>query len=209
MTSDDVFSIVSNDRVILDLGVKLLAKYGPEGGALIRMHLRRCVLIVSKLRELTENCDFSLEDATKPEHFPLFLRMVHDISRDFKAPSLVLRVGECLEKLRKIAHMFAVIEKNEEAITDLQRFQGLIETEWEPLRARAHHVLKEIRRKKQQVLPLPSAVKSLSDGLKKRISKLFRNSENSVGWYKKWHSCCLLDSYCTIFGAPGKQVVLK
>ena len=163
MHSDELSTLVGKDDILLIFGESLLKKYGICRKNDISQRLRQLARLLIECRNKIEDSTLSFNDLLCSDKFDICIEGAHSVCglnitndgrREFKIPSLALRLGHLLGKMVAAKQGFCLRNNNTEGLKEAERFGLLLQGEWtDTIATTAHNTLR--RRKDQDIQILP------------------------------------------------------
>ena len=179
MHSDELSSLVGKDNILLIFGEALLKKYGICRKNDISQRLRQLARLLLECRKKNEDSTLSFNDLLCSEKFDTCiegansicgLNITNDGRREFKVPSLALRLGHLLGKMVAAKQGFCLRNNNTEGLKEAERFGLLLQGEWtDTIATTAHNTLKRRKDQDIQILPVTEDLRLLRQYHKKEM----------------------------------------
>ena len=171
MHQDDLCEVVKRDTLLHQFGETLIKKYGPRKKNDIGQRLRQLARLLLKCREDMSNNLLGYMELLCGKHFDACLSGTFalcklyttvDGRREFKIPSLALRLGHLLKKMATIKQGYCLRQDHIEGLKQAENFRQLLETEWtDAIATNAHNTLKRRKDHSIQMLPLTDDLREL------------------------------------------------
>ena len=179
MHSDELSTLVGKDNILLIFGEALLKKYGICRKNDISQRLRQLARLLLECRKKNEDSTLSFNDLLCSEKFDTCiegansicgLNITNDGRREFKVPSLALRLGHLLGKMVAAKQGFCLRNNNTEGLKEAERFGLLLQGEWtDTIATTAHNTLKRRKDQDIQILPVTEDLRLLRQYHKKEM----------------------------------------
>ena len=172
MHTDELPAVVRKDHILLLFGETLLKKYGPARKNDIAQRLRQLSRLLLKCRETLSNslsyndvlCGNKFDTCIKGTYSVCGLNMTDDGRREFKVPSLALRLGHLLRKLVAVKQGFCLRNDDLDGLKEAETFGKLLQAEWtDTIATNAHNTLKRRKDQSIQLLPVTEDLRSLRE----------------------------------------------
>ncbi|XP_070193306.1 uncharacterized protein [Littorina saxatilis] len=168
MHNDELPGVVRKDDLLVLFGETLLRKYGPIRKNDIAQRLRQLSRLLVKCRESLSNSSLSYNDVLCGKKFDACveatdgvcgLNITDDGRREFKLPSLALRLGHLLRKLVGVKQGFCLRNDDLDGLKDAETFGKLLEAEWTDSVATIANIT--LKRRKDQSIQLLQVTEDL------------------------------------------------
>ncbi|KAL1448710.1 hypothetical protein WDU94_001923 [Cyamophila willieti] len=193
MRKDDVFEIISNDKLILQFGESVFNKN--QRDVHINHHvasqmreLSKLVVTAVSMKEKSVTIT-SLAHLLTPKNYDLLVKSIKKLceydekNNTFGIPSLALKLGYHLKSCLSILIVEAIKDEDQDYVTLLERVQCLFDKDFpNVINKRALKTLQEKKWKKKTKLPNTSCIQKLVEHIKTEEQKLIEKATTQKGW---------------------------
>lgn len=197
MKQDEVFAVLRNDELIINLGMSMFDQYGSTQSRLISQHMRMMATLLIEVRRVANNADLTLLQCISPERFDDIVAAVQQRCRLLitkgsrpqldNAPSFGLKVGHDLHKCAQLVRNQALKTRNAELLADADAFASIHKFEWP--RKISSHALSTLNHRKQNKIDLLPCTEDLVTLVKHQKQKIAQLSSQMESYPERstWH----------------------